>query len=146
MSTIKTALGFATKTLSRYRYTLLAVALSSTLTGCYFIEPKAPLPSDPTKLATSTQIEADAQQYLVRLQMSRDMLQKQRELLNKILGTIGTLVQTIPDPTGTTQGLIMSVLAVFGAGAGLDNLRKDKVISKLTAELVPPVDPMAPRP
>lgn len=108
------------------RYTVLALLLCATLVaGCTFLQPKAPSPLD-GKLVNRWQLEAQRQEFNAKFTAAEKMIAAQDQMWTSIIDLATQAAMAVPGPLG---GLIAAVPTIAMLGLGIDNRRKNAVIS-----------------
>jgi hypothetical protein len=126
------------------RYLAIAMLICGTLAGCALIQPKATSPTtgkpvtrdqldaEVTAFAATQEVkiatvEAEAKAFEAKAKTSYAEIERKEETIRQVLTTVSGLVESVPGPW---TGLAASGLTLLTMGLGLDNWRKDAVISK----------------
>lgn len=112
------------------RYTVLALLACATLiAGCTFLQPKAPSPLD-GKLVNRWQLEAQRLEFNAKFAAAEKMIAAQDAVWTSVIDFAVQAGMSVPGPWG---GLIAAVPTIAMLGLGIDNRRKNSVITTLKA-------------
>jgi len=121
------------KTISHNRYFYLALLLALLfllwILGC---EPKVPSITQPMQKLTRNELQIEVDTYLALAKVRFEQLEKQEEFRRTIVNNAFIIAQ---GGELNPYGIITSFLSILGAGAVIDNRRKDKVIKDVKTEL-----------
>lgn len=138
--------GWIKELFDKNRWTTLSLvavgALAFSSVGCdYLMKTVSPVSGKKVnQLQLDTDYETWQVQYkakVVALQLEGQVMEKkfegaqavldaERAVLDKVVGTLGSAIQSVPAPW---TGLLATALPILTVGLGLDNRRKDQVIS-----------------
>lgn len=103
----------------------LAMVFGLYMFGC---ESQVSNPFNPVEKVTRAELQIEVDRYLSKVDLATLDLDKQ-DAVRQELARIGTVLAT--GGTVNPTGAIMGILSILGAGAVVDNRRKDKVIKNM---------------
>lgn len=110
-------------------WTVLGLLFAMTLAGCqYFWQPKGPSPSNPKEWVTRAQLEAEVIAFDAKVRASYSAIELQEAGVQKVLSALSGIVSTVPSPW---VGVATLGLGALGLGLGVDNRRKDGLVTGL---------------
>ena len=115
------------------RYSVVALILCAILiSGCTWLQPKAPSPLD-GKMVNRYQLEAQRLEFNAKFAAAEKMIAAQDQVFSFIMDAAVAAASTVPGPLG---GLLAAIPTIAAVGIGLDNRRKNAVITDLKAARV----------